>query len=413
MNPTQPQNHYRWKGKTTLGEILKGETASNNVAELRVILKTQGIISCKITQVYSFKAIFQTLIHSESKKSIKADITLLIRQLSMLVSAHIPLMQALEVIGKNEKGVTKTMKKIIADCQMQVKSGHTLSYAFDRHQRYFDPLFCRWIEAGERSGTLDILLEHWVVYQEKSDQMRQKIKKALTYPVFILVTATIIAMVLLIGVVPVFEKLFHQFGAELPLPTQYVIKLSTFFQQVGIPLFIFLSMSACLLWRIRHYFPKLLYLFDQGILKIPLSGKIIQEAAIARLSRSLSIMLLAGFPLSEALEWTKKLMGNVVLVVAVSDLRNAVVSGMALNVAMTKSTLFPSLLKQMVAVGEASGTLDKTLAQTATFYETAIANKLDNLSQLIEPVIMVVLGVFMGGFILAMYMPIFQLGSLF
>ncbi len=417
MNAIQPNTTYRWKGKNHFGEKLKGETMAKDVASLRLLLKEQGLISFQITPVYSLKAIFQIIFkkitHPDSKKSIQLDITQMIRQLNMLLSAHIPLMQALEVIGKNEKNLSKTMKAVMLDCQQQIRLGQTLSYAFSRHAQYFNPLFCRWIEAGERSGTLDILLEHWVLYQEKSETMRQKVKKALTYPIFIVITAIIIAMVLFIGVVPVFEKLFHQFGAELPEPTQYVMILSQFFQTIGLPLLIVFGVGLTIVWRIRHRVPALLHAWDKIILKMPLSGKIIREASIARLARALSMMLMAGFPLSEALLWSEKLMNNTLLMAAVRQLRSAVISGISLNQAMSASPFFPSLLKQMTAVGEMSGTLDKTLAQTADFYEKAVSNTVDNMSQLIEPVIMAVLGVLTGGFILAMYLPVFKLGSLF
>lgn len=296
---------------------------------------------------------------------------------------------------------------------MKIRAGHTLAYAFNQHPEYFNSLFCCWIEAGERSGTLDVLLEHWVTYQEKSEQIRQKIKKALTYPVFILVIAILIALVLLIGVVPVFEKLFHQFGEELPKPTQWIIILSQFFQTMGIPILLVFSSSLCILWRIRRRVSRLMYGWDKILLKMPFIGKVIQDAAMTRFSRVLSIMLLSGFPLSEALQWASQLMNNSILTQAVLQLKTMIISGRSLNQAMSDSVFFPPLLRQMTAVGEISGTLDRTLAQTADFYEKTVSNKLDNLSQLIEPFIMTFLGILMGGFILAMYLPIFKLGALF
>lgn len=403
---------YYWKGKNHCGQKLKGKISAKNSVDLMVMLKQQGIISIHIRPEYSLIQILKKNL-KKNKKPNHVDIICMIKQLSMLLSAHISLIQALEVIEQNTQMLTRDMLRIIHECRTQVQLGHTLSYALSRHPQYFNSFFCHWVEAGELSGTLDVLLTYWVSYQEKMLLIRQKVKKAIMYPAVILTTAVIVAMVLFIWVVPVFEKLFHQFDAELPKLTQYVIILSHLFRTVGIPVLIFLSISVGIFWGMRQRIPVVHYAWDKMILKIPLSGKIIQEAAIARLSRTLSIMLSAGFSLSDALQWTTKIMNNMLLFQIVSQLQTAVVSGITLSQAMSSSLFFPPLLKQMTAVGEASGTLDKTFFQTADFYEKNISHTLETMGELIEPIMMIVLGVIMSIFILAMYLPIFKLGALF
>lgn len=410
---------FHWKGKNQFGQVLKGRLMAQSSAALISLLKQHGISSCHIRPVYTLaffvektKKVCQPLFRPD-KKTIRLEIAFMLRQLSMLLSANVPLMQAFEVMESHRQNVSFVVRKILFDSRVHIQKGHTLSQAFSQHPKYFSAFFCRWIEAGEYSGTLDVLLEHWISYQEKNEQIRQKIKKALTYPLFILITAIIIAAILLIGVMPIFEKLFHQMGAELPTLTRYVIKSADVFKTVGIPFLLFLSASMSILWHRRERLPRLAFWLDKIILKIPLTGKIIQEVAMVRFSRTLSILLSAGFPLSEALQWTAKVMNNRFLTQIVLHCQTTVVSGTALSHSLSKSKVFSSLLKQMIAVGEASGTLDKTLAHTADFYEKTVSHTLDKMTLLIEPTIMVILGTMAGVFILAMYLPIFKLGALF
>lgn len=407
---------FRWKARNRFGEIQKGKITAQNASALSSFLKEKGFVSIRIFSAYSWKDFCQKIKENtltENKKKIRANIHLMIRQLSLLLTTHIPLLQALEVISQHLQNLNPRLHKIMIHCQQEIRAGRTLSSAFKYYPAYFNALFCHWVEAGENSGTLDILLDYWVNYQEKNEQVRQKVKKALTYPIFIFVTAFIIGLVLLIGVVPVFEKLFHQFGAELPQSTQIVIQFSAFLKSIGLPLLICLCLIFSILWHIRHRIPQVAYYWDTFFLKMPFLGRILLEAAIARFAHILSVMLSAGFPLSEALKCSTTLMNNQLLTIAVSQLHTAVLSGTPLHQAMSASPFFPVFLKQMVAVGETSGALDKTLSQTALYYEKTLSNTLDNLNQLLEPIIMTILGILTGGFILTMYMPIFKLGSLF
>lgn len=393
---------HRWKGRDRFGKTIQGESVSDNGDLLSRTLKEQGIVPTHIRVMKS---------QLNTKKIRTADIATSLRQLSLLLSAHMPLMQALDIITPT---TDNAQAQLWRDCKAKVAAGQTLTTAFKAHPRYFSPLFCRWIEAGEASGTLDVLLGHWVSYQEQRDRLRKKVKKALTYPIFILAIAIIIAMILLMAVVPMFEKLFHQLHAELPALTQQVVNFSVVLRYAGIPILILLSVVFGSLYAHRQRLPKLCFYWDKYLLKLPLIGKIIQESAIAQLAKTLSILLNAGFPLAEALQWASHVMGkNRALLAIVSPLSQQLKSGIPLSKLMENQPLFPPLLKQMIAVGEMSGILDKTLAQTADFYEQKLLYTLDNLSQLIEPIMMAILGIFTGIFILAMYLPIFKLGALF
>lgn len=403
----------RWKGKNQFGEILKGESKALSVNSLILMLKQQGVISYKIKPVYSgFCLGLRKYI-----KPKKTEVARVIEQLSMLLSAHIPLIPAIETIQHN---LSPAMKPIMEDCLLQVKSGHSLSLALTGHNRCFNSFLCRWIAAGEHSGTLETLLVYWVSYQEKNEQLQQKIKKALIYPIFILFTTAIISIILFVSVLPVFEQLFTQVNADLPSATKAAMDIAQFMVHIGLPMAIFLMVGIGLGWVIRRYgprsFPQWAYLWDNMILRMPVTGKIIQQISIARLARIVSVMLSAGFPLAEALKWASETMNNEVLAKMVTELREAIISGVSLNHAMSMllaSKFIPLLLKQMTAVGEISGTLDKNLAKVADFYEQKIFHRIENMSQLAEPVVMTILGVLIGGFILVMYLPIFQLGALF
>jgi type IV pilus assembly protein PilC len=406
---------FRWKGKNNFGYVVKGKASAINSAEIARNLQQQGVISFQISRDYSFLDFFQQskIFLFENKKLILLELVFVVQQLSMLLSAHVPLAQAFEVIQSYHDNLSLTVRKILQKCSAHIQSGYTLAQAFSYHSRYFSDFFCRWIEAGECSGTLDVLLEHWIFYQEKNEQTRQKIKKALTYPVFILITTMLVAILLLLAVLPVFERLFSQMGAELPRLTHYVIFLARIFNKYGLFLLLFLGGALAIVWKIRLRLPRLLFFFDKWILAVPLVGKILQYIALARFSRTLSILLSAGFPLSEALNWTSKVMNNRFLTQIVLHCHEAVILGTALSKNMAMFSCFSPLLKQMVAVGEASGTLDKTLLHTANFYEKQVSHSLERITELIEPMLMLIVGTIAGIFIVAMYLPIFKLGALF
>lgn len=406
---------FRWKGKNQFGYVVKGQASAINATEIARQLKQQGIISLQVYQNYSFIQFFQQIKNFlfENKKLIRFELVFVLQQLSMLLSAHVSLIQAFQVIESHQDTLGSTVREILQNCKIHIQSGHTLAEAFRQHSQYFSDFFSRWVEAGENSGTLDILLDHWVSYQEKNEQIRQKIKKALTYPVFILVTIILVAIVLLLAVLPVFEKLFSQMGAELPVLTQYVIFCARMFNNYGLYFLFCLGGTLAIGWRFRLRLPRLLFFFDKWKLTFPLVGKILQDIAFARFSRTLSILLFAGFPLSEALNWTSKVMNNRFITHIVLECQAAVIIGIALSKQMVKFSCFSPLLKQMVAVGEASGTLDKTLLHTANFYEKQVSHALERITELIEPILMLIVGTIAGIFIVAMYLPIFKLGALF
>ncbi len=405
---------FRWKGKNQFGDIVKGQMSALNAQKIVTSLKQQGIISIRIYSVYSFQQrLQQSKCLFQNKKKLYLEILFILQQLSMLLSAHVPLIQAFEVIESHQHTISMILREVLQDCRLYIQSGHTLAEAFEQHPRYFTAFFCRWVSAGEYSGTLDVLLEYWISYQEKNNVIRQKIKKALTYPAFILITTTLVAVVLLLAVLPVFEKLFHQMGAELPLLTHYVIVLAALFSHYGLPIVIMLSLVVAVVWKMRCRLPKLLFFCDKWILRLPLAGNVLHEIALARFSRALSILLSAEFPLSEALMWTAKVMNNRFLTQIVMQCQEAVILGTELSKTMVKFSCFSPLVKQMVAVGERSGTLDKTLLHTADFYEKKVSCSLERITELIEPMMMVIVGTIAGVFIVAMYLPIFKLGALF
>jgi len=418
----QPTSLYYWTGKNRLGQILRGKTIAESEMTLATRLEQQAIIPIKIviakpfyvTGWESLYTVWVKMGEPFGRKIKPVDITNLLRQLSLLISAHIPLMQALEIVVHADHPIAEKLRNIIKQCQAEVRLGHMLSEVLSHYPKYFSALFCHWLEAGERSGTLDTLLEYWVNYQEKQEIIRKKIKTALRYPCFLLSMTFIIAGILLTYVVPEFEKLFHQFHSKLPPLTRGVLFFSQWIQNKGwiVGLIIFVLITGML--RLRHFFIKLDYFFDWIILKIPLIGKIWQDIAMARFSRVLSVMLLAGFPLTEALQWVAQTMlKNRVFMEQMLFLRQSLLSGITLNQAMSESFVFTPLLKQMTAIGEASGTLDQTLMKTADFYERKMMQTFDDLSQWIEPILMTIMGVIIGGFILAMYLPIFKMGELF
>lgn len=406
---------FRWKGKNQFGDVLKGQLTAKSSAEISFILQQKGIVSFRIYPVFSLITWFGNSTHFlfQNSKSLRLELSFILQQLSMLLSAHVPLIQAFEVIESQQHNLSAILREILEDCRIHVQSGHTLAQAFSRHSQYFSDFFCKWIEAGEYSGTLDTLLEQWVIYEEKNQKIRQKVRKALTYPTFILSTALAVAALLMVSVLPVFEKIFHQMNAELPLLTQYVIFTSQLFNPWSMLFVGSLVLLLVMLWKNRLRIPKLLFFFDKQVIKLPFVGKILQEITYARFSRTLSILLCAGFPLSDALFWTAKVMNNCFLTYLVRQCQEAVILGTPLSKMMENFSYFSPLLKQMIIVGENSGILDKTLLHAAIFYEKKAAYSLEKITELIEPLLMLIVGLLAGIFIIAMYLPIFKLGALF
>jgi type IV pilus assembly protein PilC len=337
------------------------------------------------------------------------DIAIFSRQLATMLSAGIPLVQSFEIVGSGHENAA--MQKLIMAVKGDVEGGSSLTEAFSKHPLYFDDLVLNLVEAGEQAGALESLLDKIATYKEKTEALKKKIKKALTYPAAVLVVAFVVTAILLIFVIPAFEDLFKGFGADLPTFTRMIIDLSVFVRVKGwyIVILTGAAISAFLYFKkrsrpMRHW-------LDRLSLKMPIIGGILQKAAIARYARTLSTMFAAGVPLVEALESVAGATGNIVYEVGVLEMRDEVATGQRLQQAMENTDLFPNMVIQMIAVGEESGSLDAMSSKVADFYEEDVDNAVDNLSSLLEPMIMAILGVLVGGLVVAMYLPIFKMGS--
>ncbi|HET7758129.1 MAG TPA: type II secretion system F family protein, partial [Steroidobacteraceae bacterium] len=369
-------------------------------ASLRADLRRQGIAPSRIRK--------QRQVGAGGKVN-PGDIAVFSRQLATMLAAGIPLVQAFEIVGSgNEKA---SMQKLILDVKADVEGGTSLHEALGKHPLYFDDLYVNLVEAGEQAGALESLLDKVATYKEKTEALKKKVKKALFYPAAVLVVAVVVTIVLLIFVIPQFESLYKGFGADLPAFTQMVINLSGVVKHDGI--FIALVIGAAV--YAFTYFKKrsraMREFLDRVILKVPVIGPILNKAAIARYARTLSTMFAAGVPLVEALDSVAGATGNIVYETAVLRMRDEVATGQRLQRAMEQTGLFPNMVNQMIAVGEESGSLDEMSGKVATFYEAEVDNAVDAMSSLLEPMIMVVLGVLVGGLVIAMYLPIFKLGS--
>ncbi len=345
----------------------------------------------------------------KGKKIKPMDIALFTRQLATMMSAGVPLLQAFDIIGEGFDN--PNMRKMVDDIKQDVAAGNSLANSLRKQPQYFDDLYCNLVDAGEQSGALETLLDRVATYKEKTEALKKKIKKAMTYPAAVVVVAIIVSAVLLIKVVPQFQSVFEGFGAQLPAFTLMVIGLSEILQEWWL---LVLGGLFVLAFVLRHFYKKsekFRDAVDRGLLKIPLIGSILYKSAIARYARTLATTFAAGVPLVDALDSVAGATGNVVFRNAVEKIKGDVSTGMQLNFSMRTTGVFSSMAIQMTAIGEESGSLDEMLSKVATFYEDEVDNMVDNLTTLMEPMIMAVLGVLVGGLIIAMYLPIFQLGS--
>ena len=338
-----------------------------------------------------------------------ADIAVFARQLATMLEAGVPLVQSFDIIGKGHEN--PSMQDMLLSIKSSIEGGNTLAQALREKSLYFDELFCNLVESGEQAGVLEALLDKIATYKEKTESIKKKIKKALTYPTAVIIVAVIVTTILLMFVVPVFEDLFKSFGADLPAFTQMIINLSQWLRDWWWLVFGSLAGTGYTFF----YFKRRSYAFnhalDRMLLKIPIVGMILNKSAIARFARTLSTMSAAGVPLVEALESVAGACGNIVYAEAVQSMREEVSTGQRLQFAMQQSNLFPHMVQQMVAIGEESGSMDAMLAKVADFFEEEVDNLIDNLSSLMEPMIMAILGVLVGGLLVAMYLPIFKLGA--
>ena len=337
------------------------------------------------------------------------DIAIFSRQLATMLAAGIPLVQAFEIVGGGHEN--QAMQKLIMAIKTDVEGGSALAEAIAKHPLYFDDLFVNLVEAGEQAGALETLLDKIATYKEKTEAIKKKIKKALTYPAAVLVVAFVVTVILLIFVIPAFEDLFQGFGADLPAFTRVVIDLSQFVREKGWMLAIMIGGAVYTFFYFLKRSRPMRHTLDRMALKAPIIGPILQKAAIARYARTLSTMFAAGVPLVEALESVAGATGNIVYEIGVLQMKDEVSTGQRLQQAMENTDLFPNMVIQMIAVGEESGSLDDMSSKVADFYEEDVDNAVDNLSSLLEPMIMAILGILVGGLVVAMYLPIFKMGS--
>jgi len=393
---------FTWVGADKRGTKIKGELQGNSIPLVKAQLRRQGINPLRVKK--KAKPLF-----SSSKKITAKDIAIFTRQLATMLSAGVPVVQAFEIIGRGHEN--PAMQTLIGTVRGDVEAGNNLADSFRKHPRQFDDLFCNLIAAGEQAGILEALLHKIAIYKEKTESIKSKVKKALTYPTAVIVVAFIITSILLIFVVPQFKSVFEGFGADLPAMTLFVVSISEAFQAYWYIIFGGIAAAVFLFINAHRKSKKVRDAADRLILKMPVIGNILHKAAIARFARTLSTMFAAGVPLVESMGSVAGAAGNVVYSNAILRVRDEVSTGTALNAAMTHTGVFPNMVNQMVAIGEESGSLDAMLGKVADFYEEEVDNLVDSMASLIEPMIMAFLGVVVGGLVIAMYLPIFKLGE--
>ncbi len=393
---------FIWEGTNRKGDKVKGESIGPSETLVKADLRRQGIIPSKVKK--KPKPLFTP------KKSIKGkDIAIFTRQLATMIAAGVPMVQAFEIIGKGHEN--PAMQDLILTVKSDIESGNTLADALSRHPRHFDELFVNLVDAGEQSGSLESLLDRIAIYKEKTESIKSKIRKAMFYPTAVMIMSFIVTTILLIFVVPTFQDLFKDFGADLPAFTQFVIHLSEIFRDYWYLIFGGIIAVVMGFVQIHRRSLKFRRALDRYLLKAPIFGNIIKKSAIARFARTLSTMFSAGVPLVEAMTSVAGATGNAVYSDATLAMRDDAASGMQLQQSMRNTGVFPNMVVQMVAIGEESGSLDHMLGKVADFYEEEVDNAVDGLSSLLEPLIMAILGVLIGGLVVAMYLPIFKLGS--
>ncbi len=394
---------FIWTGTDKRGVKIKGQTRGSNPSLIKADLRKQGI---KPITVRKQSTLFKK---TEKKKIIPKDIAVFFRQLATMMGAGVPLVQSFEIIGRGHDNAG--MRELLLRIKGDVESGTSLSESLAKHPYHFDALVISLVNAGEQAGVLESLLNNIATYKEKTEALKSKIKKALFYPAAVIVVAIIVTAILLIFVVPQFEELFNNFGADLPAFTRVVVNLSEFMQQYWWLVFGFLIGMGISFIEGKKRSRKFCRFLDRTILKIPIVGPIMHKAAVARYARTLATMFNAGVPLVEALESVAGATGNVVYSDAVLLIRDSVATGQQLQFAMAQTGLFPNMVEQMVAIGEESGSLDAMLSKVADFYEQEVDDAVDALSSLLEPLIMSILGILIGGLVVAMYLPIFKMGA--
>ena len=390
---------FEWEGKDRNGKVVRGELRALGEAQVQASLRRQGVLTTKIKKR-----------RMRSGKAIKPkDIALFTRQLATMMKAGVPLLQSFDIVGRGNTNASVT--KLLNDVRTDVETGTSLSAAFRKYPMYFDNLYCNLVEAGEAAGILEALLDRLAVYMEKTEAIKSKIKSALMYPTAVVVVAFVVVAVIMIFVIPAFKQVFTSFGADLPAPTLFVMAISEIFVKwwwlifgaVGGGLYFFMQA-----WKRNEKMQKFM---DRALLKVPVFGALIEKSCIARWTRTLATMFAAGVPLVEALDSVGGASGNSKYADATVKIQQEVSTGTSLTAAMTNANLFPSMVIQMTAIGEESGSIDHMLGKAADFYEAEVDEMVAGLSSLMEPIIIVFLGTIIGGIVVSMYLPIFKLGQ--
>jgi len=390
---------FEWEGKDRNGKVVRGEMRSAGEAVVSATLRRQGILVQKVKKR-----------RTKGGGSVKPkDISIFTRQLATMMRAGVPLLQSFDIVGRGSTNPRVT--KLLNDIRQDVETGTSLSAAFRKHPLYFDALYCNLVEAGEAAGILETLLERLATYQEKTIAIKQKIKSALTYPIAVMVVAFVVVAVIMIFVIPAFKEVFTSFGADLPAPTLFVMAMSEFFVAYWWAIFLTIGGSIYFFLQTWKRSEPMQKRMDRLLLKMPIFGDLLFKSAVARWTRTLSTMFAAGVPLVEALDSVGGASGNAVFAEATEQIQKDVSTGSALTTSMQTTGVFPTMVIQMCAIGEESGSLDQMLGKAAEFYEDEVDEAVKGLSSLMEPFIIVILGTLIGGIVVSMYLPIFKLGQ--
>lgn len=395
---------FEWEGTNRKGQKTKGEISGANLATVKAQLRKQGIQPGKVK-----KKTKSLLSFGGGGKITSTDITFFTRQMATMMKAGVPLVQSFDIVGDGVDNLA--MKKLIGQVRDDVSAGNDFASALKKHPKHFDELFCNLIESGEQSGALEQMLDKVAVYKEKTEALKAKIKKAMMYPAITLIIASIVTVILLVKVVPTFESMFKSFGSDLPAPTKMVVAISEWTQAYWwVMLAVIVSFVVGLKQALARS-PAFKDKFEELLLKAPVFGDLLMKAAIARFARVLSTTFAAGVPLVEALDSVAGAVGNSVYRKAVLNIRDEVSQGQQMHFAMKSTGVFPNMVVQMTSIGEESGALDTMLSKAADYFEDEVDNAVDNLTALMEPLVMSFLGVVIGGMIVAMYLPIFEMGK--
>lgn len=390
---------FEWEGKDRKGKQVRGEirAASENIVQAS--LRRQGVLPTKIKKR-----------STRSGKAIKPkDIAIFTRQFATMMKAGVPLLQTFDIVGRGNPNPSVT--KLLSDIRAEVETGTSLSSAFHKYPKYFNALYCNLIEAGETAGILEALLDRLATYMEKTEAIKSKIKSALMYPIAVVVVAFVVVTIIMIFVIPAFKSVFSSFGADLPGPTLFVMAMSEFFVSYWWLIFSVIGGGIYFFMQAWQRNEKMQMMMDRILLKVPVFGVLVEKSCVARWTRTLSTMFAAGVPLVEALDSVGGAAGNSVYLNATTSIQREVSTGTSLTNAMTNASVFPSMVLQMCAIGEESGTIDHMLGKAADFYEAEVDDMVAGLSSLLEPIIIVFLGTIIGGIVIAMYLPIFKLGQ--